>query len=98
MKRVLSGCSLRPNRPSRFPNTSMSLLAPFGRVGLARGREPSVDLTLEQLRIFEQAYDFRPHDLVEKVLAHRPIVTNKLAKVPIGIGAEATVIVDLAGA
>jgi hypothetical protein len=65
---------------------------------LACGGEPSVDLTLEQLRIFEQAYDLCPHDLVEKVLAHRPIVTNKLAKVPIGVGAEATVIVDLAGA
>ena len=98
-KPFLIGCEQAIDAPANTNELAAeSLLAPFRRVGLACSGEPSVDLTLEQLRIFEQAYDFRPHDLVEKVLAHRPIVTNKLAKVPIGVGAEATVIVDLAGA
>ena len=78
--------------------TPESLFASFGRVGLACGCEASIDLTLDEFRIFEQAYDFRPDDLVEKVLAHRSVVANELAKVSVGVGTEATVIIDLARA
>ena len=83
-----------------FANTNElapeSVLTSFGRIGLARGGEPSGDLALNELRILEQSHDFGPDDLVEKVLAHRFAVTNELAKASIGVGAEATIIVDLA--
>jgi hypothetical protein len=73
-----------------------SILTSFGRIGLACGGEPSGDLALNELRILEQSHDFGPDDLVKKVLAHRLAVTNELAKASVGIGPEATIIVDLA--
>jgi hypothetical protein len=42
---------------------------PFGRVGLARGCEPPFELALDQLRIFEQTHNFRPHDLVQNAIS-----------------------------
>jgi hypothetical protein len=75
-----------------------SILTSFGRIGLARGGESPGDLALNELRIFEQSHDFGPDYLVEKVLAHRFAVTNELAKASVSVGAEATIIVDLARA
>jgi hypothetical protein len=53
-----------------------SLLATFGRVGLARGGEAAVELVLDELGIFEQADDFCPHDRVQNVLTNRAVVTD----------------------
>ena len=69
---------------------------PFGRVGLARGCEPPFELALDQLRIFEQAHNFRPHDLVQKILTHRAVVANGAGKPPPGVGTETSIIVDRA--
>lgn len=70
--------------------------ASFGRIGLACGGEPSGDFTLNELRILEQSHDFDPDDLIGKVLAHRFAVTNEIAKASVGVGAETTIVVDLA--
>ena len=56
---------------------SDSLFTALGRVGLSCGCEPSVELVLDELRIFEQPHDLRPNNLVQKILTHRTIVTNR---------------------
>ena len=73
-----------------------SLLAPFCWVGFARGCETPFKLALDQPRIFEQAHDFGPNDLVEKVLTDRAIIANGAGKPPPCVGAETSIIVNLA--
>src|SRR3974377_1416535 len=73
-----------------------SLLMPFGRVGLARSREAPFELAMDQLRIFEQSYDFRPHDLVQKHLTYRSVPAHGARKPPPSIGTETSIIMDRA--
>jgi len=62
--------------------TSESLFMAFARGGLARSCEPSIEFTLDELRIFEQPHDFGPHDLVQQILTHRAIIANRTRKSP----------------
>ena len=77
---------------------SEGVFTAFGRVGLARGCEPSVDFVLDKAGIFEQSHDFRPHHLVKKILTHRAIGANRTGKPPPRVGAETAIIMDPAGA
>src|SRR5437660_9806167 len=71
-----------------------SLFTAFARVGRARSCEPSIEFILDELGIFEQAHDFGPHDFVQQILTHWPIVANGARKPPPAVGAETSIIVD----
>ena len=54
-----------------------SLLTAFGRVGFSRRCEPSVEFVMDEFGIFEQPYDFRPNNPVQKILTHWAVVANR---------------------
>jgi hypothetical protein len=60
------------------------------------GLQPPVELGLDDLGIFHQAHDFRPDDIVQQILTHGSVVAGWFNEVPIAIGSQAPVILDLA--
>jgi hypothetical protein len=68
------------------------------RVGRSCRRQPPIELVLDQAGILQQSDDFSPHNLVEEILTNRTIITYWAAKMAPGVGTQASVIVDLAGA
>src|SRR6516162_4980257 len=65
------------------------------RIGGAGGLEPLVDLGADQRRVGEQAGDVVPDDGVEVVGADRLVAADPAALVPVVVGAQAPVVVDL---
>src|SRR5882724_1526459 len=55
--------------------------------------QAALNLCLNQLRLFEHTNDFLPHELVQIILADRPIRANRTTQMTICIRANAAVIV-----
>ena len=77
-----------------MPKVGLALLVGIGDTG--RLQSP-VDLCAHQCRIFEQADQLGPHDVVEQVLAHRTAVAQRAVEIAPGVGTQAAVVGDLAG-
>src|SRR5450631_2701609 len=73
-----------------------ALLALFGGIRCACGRETTIEFVLDQGGILEQADDFGPYDLIEQVLAHEAcVVAHGPAEFAPTVRADALVVVDL---
>jgi hypothetical protein len=71
-------------------------LLPFAHgIGFLRCFQAALNLCLNQLRLFENTNDFWPHELVQIILADRPIGANRTTQMTICIRANAAVIVKL---
>ena len=55
----------------------------LGRIGALRGLQSAIEFDLNKLRVFQQSHDFDPHDFIEEVLTHRPVVADGAGKPPI---------------
>ena len=45
--------------------------------------QSAIEFDLNKLRVFQQSHDFDPHDFIEEVLTHRPVVADRAGKPPI---------------
>ena len=70
-----------PDQP--MPKVGLALLVGIGDTG--RLQSP-VDLCTHQCRIFEQADQLGPHDVVEQILAHRTAVAQRAVEIAPGVG------------
>jgi hypothetical protein len=66
-----------------------------GRAGLASRHETPLELILDKARIFEQPHNLCPNHIVKEILANRAVIADGTRKMPIGVGAKASIIVDL---
>ena len=71
----------------RVSSRSRDFLPPLRRFGRAGRIEAPVELGLDERRIFDQADDLSPHDLIEQVLADRSAVAHRAAEMAPGVRA-----------
>ena len=77
-----------------MPKVGLALLVGIGDAG--RLQSP-VDLCFHQRRIFEQADQLGPHNVVEQVLAHRTAAAQRAVEIAPGVGTQTAVVGDFAG-
>ena len=68
---------------------------PQGVRGLRRV-EPAVDLLADQGGVLQQAQDFGPDQVVQQILADRPVIADGALEMAIAVRSQAAVIVELA--
>jgi hypothetical protein len=73
-----------------------SVLPPLRRFGSAGRVEAPVEFGLDERRVFDQADDLPPYNLIEQILADRSAIAHRAAEMAPCVRAEAAVIVDLA--
>ena len=81
-----------PDKP--MPKVGLTLLVGIGDTGCLQS---PVDLRAYQCRIFEQADQLGPHDVIKQILAHRTAVAQRAVEIAPGVGTQAAVVGDLAG-
>ena len=73
------------------------LLAPPGWLRGVGGGQASIQLGGDQGRVLQEPDDLGPHDLIEQVLPDGAAVADRPAQASPGVGANAAIVVDLAG-
>lgn len=66
------------------------------RIGGLYRPQPAIKFALNQIRILQQTDHLGPYDVVEEILTNWTDVAYRSAEVPPSIGAEASVVVDVA--